>query len=230
MDPTFSDDRSTVRAAVAFFDLDKTLSGEISGKALVIMAWKRRLLSLSDLMNALFQYILLKSRLREPEKIIYEIVGRVRGRSVAQLDELCELVLAEVVLPSLFSDARKEINYHKDNGAKVIILSSSLLSICRAVSEKLGMDGYFCSDLEQKDGSLTGRPSGKLCYGDEKLNRLTAYCIANSIDHTNIWYYSDSISDLPVLSAVGNPVCVNPDRQLKKEALKRGWKILKWED
>jgi phosphoserine phosphatase len=77
---------------------------------------------------------------------------------------------------------------------------------------------------------MTGRPAGRLCYGDEKLNRLNGYCISNNTDQSAIWYYSDSISDLPVLSAVGKPVCVNPDRALKKEALKRGWKILLWQD
>ena len=38
--------------------------------------------------------------------------------------------------------------------------------------------------------------------------------------------YSDSITDLPMLEAVGHPTAVNPDRNLRKEASARGWPIL----
>jgi phosphoserine phosphatase len=55
-----------------------------------------------------------------------------------------------------------------------------------------------------------------------------AYCKKNNCSPLNSWYYCDSISDLPALEIVGNPVCVNPDRKLKKTAIKRGWKILSW--
>jgi len=31
-----------------------------------------------------------------------------------------------------------------------------------------------------------------------------------------------------IFSSTGNPVCVNPDKKLNKEALRRGWKTLLW--
>jgi HAD superfamily phosphoserine phosphatase-like hydrolase len=139
------------------------------------------------------------------------------------------LVFREVLLPSVYTKARNEINIHKENDVRLIILSSALDFICSAMSDSLGMDGYLCSSLETREGYLTGRPEGRICYGEEKLHRLTGYCVANNIYKSDLWYYSDSISDLPVLLYVGNPVCVNPDRELKEEALKRGWKILLWE-
>jgi phosphoserine phosphatase len=97
------------------------------------------------------------------------------------------------------------------------------------MSDRLGMDGYLCSSLETKEGLLTGEPEGRICYGEEKLHRLIIFCAENNINQSDLWYYSDSISDLPVLSYVGNPVCVNPDRELRIEAQKRGWQILFWE-
>jgi HAD superfamily hydrolase (TIGR01490 family) len=130
----------------------------------------------------------------------------------------------------VYREAVTEINMHKASGAKVIILSSALQSICRVISESLGMDGYICSSLQVKEGLLTGKPAGRLCYGKEKLHRLTGYCSVNNINMEGLWFYSDSISDLPVLLSVGNPVCVNPDRELTKEAIKRGWKILLWKN
>ena len=229
MDHIFSEDRKKGKEQVVFFDLDRTIIREISGKAIVRMAWIKGLISLPELARAFYLYLLFKLRLRNPLSVIDDMVGWVKGRSESEMEHLCMLVFSEVLFPSVFIEARNEINIHKENGARVIILSSALNIICSAMSDSLGMDGYLCSSLESKEGLLTGKPEGRICYGEEKLHRLTGYCAANNIYQSVLWYYSDSISDLPVLSYVGNPVCVNPDRELKKEALKRGWKILLWE-
>jgi len=90
------------------------------------------------------------------------------------------------------------------------------------------MDDIICSDIEVKNGYLTGRPRGRLCFGEEKKSRLREYCEKNNTKTSDAWYYGDSISDLPALSSVGNPLCVNPDKKLKKAAHKRGWKTLRW--
>ena len=39
-------------------------------------------------------------------------------------------------------------------------------------------------------------------------------------------FYSDSINDLPMLEACGEPIVVNPDDNLKKIAIDRSYKIL----
>jgi HAD superfamily hydrolase (TIGR01490 family) len=226
----FSEKMKNEMNYAAFFDLDKTLIEEISGNALVRTAWKKGLISRTDLLRAFYLYLLFKLRLRDPLDIIENMVGWVKGKSESEMEELCRYVSREILLPSVYREAVTEINIHKAKGVKVIILSSALTSICSLISENLGMDGYLGSSLQAKDGYLTGKPSGRLCYGKEKLNRLTGYCSANNINHSEVWYYSDSISDLPVLLSVGNPVCVNPDRELTKEAMKRGWKILLWKN
>jgi HAD superfamily hydrolase (TIGR01490 family) len=229
MDHIFSEDRKTAKEQVVFFDLDRTIIREISGKAIVRMAWTKGLISLPELARAFYLNLLFMSRLRNPLSVIDDMAGWVKGMAESEMAELCMLVFSEVLFPSVFREARNEINIHKNNDATVIILSSALDFICSAMSDSLGMDGYLCSSLETKEGYLTGKPEGRICYGEEKLHRLTGYCAANNIYLSDLWYYSDSISDLPVLSYVGKPVCVNPDRKLRKEALKRGWKILYWD-
>jgi phosphoserine phosphatase len=69
---------------------------------------------------------------------------------------------------------------------------------------------------------------GKICYGNEKLLRLEKYCEKVNSKISDAWYYADSISDLPVLSIVGSPVCVNPDRQLRKRVKEKNWLIFNW--
>jgi len=52
------------------------------------------------------------------------------------------------------------------------------------------------------------------------------YCETNNTEVENCWYYGDSVDDLPALSLVGNPVCVNPDKKLYEKALKEDWSLL----
>jgi phosphoserine phosphatase len=96
------------------------------------------------------------------------------------------------------------------------------------MSEYLGMDDILCSELEAVNGILSGRPVGTFCFGEEKAVRLKQYCEKNNSKLQDAWYYGDSISDLPALSIVGHPVCINPDKKLERIALKNGWKIFYW--
>jgi phosphoserine phosphatase len=77
---------------------------------------------------------------------------------------------------------------------------------------------------------MTGLPVGHLCFGEEKAVRLQEYCARKNSLQSDAWYYGDSISDLAALNIVGNPVCVNPDKKLKKTAIERNWKILNWKN
>src|SRR4051812_49508718 len=45
-------------------------------------------------------------------------------------------------------------------------------------------------------------------------------------DLADCFAYSDSVTDLPMLEAVGHPTAVNPHRALRKAATERGWPVL----
>lgn len=228
MEITSSKDSFTGKNYIAFFDLDRTITRKISGNELIKRAFKNGLLARSGFIYAIYLSLLYKLNLRDPLKIIDTMISWVKGISEKAMNELCSEVYLEILLPSVYEEARSEISAHKGKGAKLVILSSSLTRICWKMSDNLGMDDVICSELEVRDGFLTGNPCGHLCFGDEKAARLKEYCKRNNIEPSDAWYYGDSISDLAALSSVGNPVCVNPDKKLNKEAHQRGWKILWW--
>jgi HAD superfamily hydrolase (TIGR01490 family) len=228
METTFSKDSNSVKNYIAFFDLDGTITREISGKALAGAAFKKGLINRSDLFSAVYLSLVFRLKLKDPLKIINEMVNWVEGMPEKTMLDLCSEVFHQVLLPSVFAEARSEIKIHKDKNAKVVILSSALSPICQEVAKNLGMDDIICSDLEVKNGYFTGLPHGRLCFGEEKTARLKEYCEKNNTETSDAWYYADSVSDLPALVAVGNPVCVNPDKKLRKAALRRDWKILQW--
>jgi len=228
METISSNDKHTTKDYIAFFDLDKTLTNSISGKALATAAFRKGLLSNWKLLNAAILSLEVRFRLRDQLKIIDEMVSWVKGIPEKSIDDLCTEVFNEVLFPSVYKDAISEIELHKAKNAKVVILSSALTTICRQMAENLNIDDIICSGLEVKNGYMTGRPLGHLCIGGEKSVRLKRYCEIFNFSPSEAWYYGDSISDLHALSAVGNPVCVNPDKKLKKAAKRRGWKIVLW--
>jgi HAD superfamily hydrolase (TIGR01490 family) len=228
METIFSKDRINHINYIAFFDLDLTITKAISGKALARGAYRKGLLTHSDLLKAIILSLDFRFKLKDPAKIIDKLVSWVKGIPENSMVEMCSEVFHEVLLPSVYKEVMTEIEFHKVKNAKVVMLSSALTAICEEMAKNLNMDDIICSELEVKDGYLTGRPVGHICYGEEKSIRLLAYCEKNNSLPSNAWFYSDSISDLPALNAVGNPVCVNPDKKLKKTAIRRGWKVLTW--
>jgi HAD superfamily hydrolase (TIGR01490 family) len=215
---------------IVFFDLDQTLTRSISGKALTIAGFRKGLFRTRDIFKAVFLTLAYRFNIRNPSGIVDEMVSWVRGIPENKMDDLCSEVFRNAILPSVYKDAMAEIAFHKTKNARIVILSSALKNICRDMAENLALDDFICSELQVRDGVLTGFPLGRLCFGKEKAVRLLAYCENNNISPSDAWYYGDSISDLSALSSVGNPVCVNPDNRLKKVALKNGWKIVSWKN
>jgi HAD superfamily hydrolase (TIGR01490 family) len=229
MAPTTLNESHGNKGGIAFFDLDGTMIGAVSGKALATGAWKEGLMKTSDLLNAIILSISYTLKLKDPVKVMNEMLTWVEGISESTFIELCDNVSTKVLLPTLFREVSPEIEKHRKNNARIVILSSSLTQVCRNFADLLGFDDIICSDVEIRDGILTGKPHGSLCFGAEKLIRMREYCEKINITHPETWYYADSWSDLPVLEIVGHPVCINPDKRLLKKALSSNWEIYNWE-
>jgi phosphoserine phosphatase len=67
-------------------------------------------------------------------------------------------------------------------------------------------------------------------HGPDKADAITRLAEEESLDLAGSWAYSDSITDLPMLESVGHPVVVNPDRNLRREAARREWPVLEFEN
>jgi HAD superfamily hydrolase (TIGR01490 family) len=213
---------------IVFFDLDHTLVNANSGKLLVKVAYEKRIMTLTGIIKALWLSFLYNLNLKNTENIISEMVKWLAGVPQSTVSELSSEVFKKHLLTSIPEEVNSEIKMHKDKNAAIVILSSALLPICRKVADYLDLDDVICTELEVEGNCFTGRPSGKICFGNEKLFRLKKYCEKINSKISDAWYYGDSISDLPVLTIVGYPVCINPDRQLMKKAREKNWIIFNW--
>jgi HAD superfamily hydrolase (TIGR01490 family) len=213
---------------VAFFDLDKTLTGTNSGYALVRTAYDKKLLRKKDLLSPLLMLVLYKAGIRPADSIITALGEKLRGTDINEFEDLARQAVDDYLLRSLYPSAIDELSLHRNRNACTVILSSAVDGICNPVASHLSFDSVICTMMLKNNGILTGAPEGNYCYGREKSLRLTGFCNENGFDIKKAFYYADSYSDIEALQSVGNPVCINPDRRLRKHAERNGWEIRWW--
>lgn len=213
---------------LALFDLDNTILDTNSGKLFVEQAHQNGLLRKRDFARAFFLLIGYKMGVLFPETIIQRMAKWLKGMPEQVIKDLAGQVFEQSLKDLIRDEARNSINEHRKKAGKTVILSAATDYICSLVQEETGMDDMICTEMEVENGVFSGFPVGKYCYGDEKLKRLSDYCAQNGYKLEEAWYYADSLSDLPVLEAVGHPVCVTPDPRLQKAAEERGWPIVQW--
>jgi HAD superfamily hydrolase (TIGR01490 family) len=212
----------------AFFDLDHTILNINSGEPFLHRAHKNGILSDRRLIQAYYLSLLYKIHAADPWAIIEKLNGWLAKATVKDVDALCDEIVAKDLIPAIRPGMISEINLHKVQGADLVILSSVISSVGIRMARHLEMHSVICSEMEVKDQIYTGRSIGRFCFRDEKLRRMNQYLQRNNYTCEDSYYYADSIEDLPVLQAVGHPVCVFPDRQLKKIARERNWVIHSW--
>jgi HAD superfamily hydrolase (TIGR01490 family) len=213
---------------IVFFDLDRTILNRNSGSIIVRQAYKKGLMSTRNLIQAIWLSYMYKFNLCETKLIIQKMGTWVKGLRFEEIDELSREVVNQFLIENIRPEIIKAINSHRKNNARLGILSSAISSICVPVSRYLGIEEIICSVMETIEGIMTGSPVGNFCFGDEKRIRLLSFCEKNNLDPAQAWYYSDSISDLPVFKVVGHPVCVSPDKKLTRIAREKGWEICNW--
>jgi fatty acyl-CoA reductase len=134
---------------------------------------------------------------------------------------------AGFTLDRIFPDALQQLRAHKAAGHRVVLLSGALDFLLEPMKDLV--DDVLCATLAQENGAYTGELSGAPVAGDARARMLASFARRRGLDLSRSYAYADSISDLPMLEAVGNPVAVNPDRRLGAAAKDRGWRVEYWD-
>src|SRR5262245_42524164 len=148
--------------------------------------------------------------------------GMHRDRLIGLADDLFEVTLK----PSIYPQAQALIDTTRDLGYRNILVTGTLDFTIRPIALHFGFSEVICNRLEFKNNVATGRVLPPLLAEDEKARRIREYAAEADIDLTRSCAFSDSSADIPMLSAVGNPVATNPTRRLRRIALQNNWPIL----
>jgi phosphoserine phosphatase len=134
------------------------------------------------------------------------------------------------ILPRVFPQMLDEVHAHQDAGRPTFIVSAAGNDVVESLAGVLGMEGGIGTRYEvDAEGNFTGRFEGPFVYGPGKVEAMQAFAERHEIDLDASYAYSDSLSDLPMLRAVGNPVAVNPDPPLAAIAREEGWQTMRFE-
>jgi HAD superfamily hydrolase (TIGR01490 family) len=160
------------------------------------------------------------------QTLVPRMLGDMAGDDETALRRTCDLWFAADVLPHLTEVGLQRVSEHKNQGHVVAIVSGSTQYVVGPLADHLGIPGqYVCTHIESENGRLTGRIVPPVCYGKGKVVWARRFAVDLGLDLSASYFYTDSISDLPLLEKVAHPVAVNPDPRLRRLAQKRGWPI-----
>lgn len=215
--------------SAAFFDLDRTLIAGSSAFSLALAARSTNMMPAHELARDAITAATFKFRgdhdRGAADNARDRILGFVKGH---RQDDL--LALNEHALPALLGkirpEARRLVDIHRHAGRATYIISAAPQEIVEPLAISLGMTGGLGTQGEVVDGVYTGELVGPFCYGDGKVDAIRDLAAFEGYELHQCYAYSDSWSDLPMLSAVGHPVAVNPDSTLERHARQHGWPVV----
>lgn len=216
----------------AFFDLDKTIIAKSSTLAFSRPLFRAGFLSRSNLLKAGIAqayYQMFGADHDQLERVREELGEMTRGWSRDEVVELVEETVDEVVSPLVYAEALAIIDEHRRAGRRVVVISSSPVEIVVPLCRYLGLEDVIGTRPEV---DAEGRYTGGIdfyAYGPGKAEAIREMAADQDISLPDSFAYSDSVTDVPMLEAVGHPVAVNPDRELRALATERDWQILEFE-
>jgi HAD superfamily hydrolase (TIGR01490 family) len=179
---------------------------------------------------------LLRAALRAPQMALAEMRDRrtfnellystYEGISRDRLLLLSEECFDKMMRPALFKNARDLVRRCRDEGQEVVLVSGALDFVLEHLVKYLGASGLIANRLEFKANYATGRLLRPVVAGPEKARLIREHAKEHQYDLAECFAYSDSYSDVPMLSVVGHPAAVNPDVKLRRLAQAYGWPVI----
>jgi HAD superfamily hydrolase (TIGR01490 family) len=216
-----------VRTA-AFFDLDKTVIAKSSTLAFSKPFFDQGLINRRVVLKSTYaQFLFLMSGADhdQMDRMRNYVTKMCAGWDVEQVKSIVGETLHEVVDPLVFAEAANLIADHKLCGRDVVVVSASGEEIVGPIAKALGATHAMATRMVVDDGKYTGEVA-YYCFGEGKVQAIRELAAREGYALEHCYAYSDSITDLPMLEAVGHPTVVNPDRGLRKEAVTRDWPVL----
>jgi HAD superfamily hydrolase (TIGR01490 family) len=209
----------------AFFDMDKTLIAENSGSLYMRYRYQRGEIGGLDLLAGLGAYLQYKLGILDIRNWTKRMMVQFRGQEEAELEREARVWFEAMVAATIYPRAAELVREHEERGHVVAIVSGATKFVVRPLAERLGVRHFLYTRLEVEDGRFTGRVVEPICFEEGKIYWIQHFIERHGIDLARSFFYTDSITDLPLLDLVGHPVAVNPDPFLYRTAVRRRWPV-----
>ncbi|MDC0911560.1 HAD-IB family hydrolase [Aquiluna sp.] len=218
------------KKVAAFFDVDNTL---VCGSTSILfgkVAFTGGSIKRRDIWRFMWEHVMYTRRGEKNSKMADfkdRALMLTKGHSVEELQGLIDQVYRDEIKPRLWPRSLERLKHHLEQGHEVWLVSAAPVELAQAIADDLGATGALGTIVGHDGNVLTGELVGDPLHGKAKRRAIKALAKERGISLRKSWAYSDSVNDLPMLSAVGNQVAVNPDQQLRRYAVAAGWEILR---
>jgi HAD superfamily hydrolase (TIGR01490 family) len=215
----------------AFFDVDNTLVCGSSSILFGKVAFTGGTIKRRDIWRFAFEQMMFIRRGEKNSKmadIQDRALSLTKGHSVDELLGLIDVVFEKEIKPRLWPQAVAAAQQHLAEGREVWLITAAPIELAEVIARHIGATGALGTLVGHKDGVLTGELVGDPLHGKSKRKAAKKLAKERHISLKRSYAYSDSVNDLPLLSLVGHPVAVNPDKQLKRYADAAGWEIVRF--
>jgi HAD superfamily hydrolase (TIGR01490 family) len=212
----------------ALFDLDRTLVRTDTASLFVQFQRRSGRASSLDTLRVAWWALLYTFDLVDAPRVATRATAPLRGVDEAGFAARCDDWFRQYVERHISDTGRLRVHRHLSEGDLVAIVTGASPYAARPLARRLGIPHVLASELEVEHGTLTGRPHLPLCFAEGKVARAKGLLAAHQLGLAQAVFYSDSITDQPLLQAVGLPVAVNPDPRLARLAHARGWPVERW--
>jgi HAD superfamily hydrolase (TIGR01490 family) len=212
---------------IHLFDVDYTILRKSTAYYFLLAGLKGGVFSLSRLGNLPVEWLRYKFGSIHHD-FIEKAVTHLAGIDERDINTLAVSCFEHSIKPHLYAEAIVLIQDLRQKGEEVRLATSAFSHLIQPLERFLGLEPSIASVLEFAGGKTTGGIDGKALFGQNKKGAVETWLTGRNIPRENLWFYSDSYTDIPLLEFAGHPAAVNPDRFLKKKALEYGWKVLRW--
>ena len=219
---------------LAIYDMDKTITHAPTWTSFLIRTarrqapWRLALLPLAGMATAAYAAKAIdRARLKQITQRL--LLGHAMRDADAR--RAAARFADRVVASGVFAGARAQIAADRAAGYRLVMATASYRFYASEIAERLGFDDVIGTEVERVDDRIRARISGENCYGPAKLRMIQAWMATNAIDRANtaIRFYSDHVSDAPVLDWSDEAFAVNAHGPLRALARAKGWTIVDWE-
>ncbi len=156
-------------------------------------------------------------------------LGLIAGRPAAEIEAWRRRYMEEVIGPVITPQALELIESHRTRADLCAIVTATNAFVTTPITRAFGLQHLIASEGEQHDGVYTGRPAGTPSFREGKVARTREWLSAQGLaleDFDEVWFYSDSANDLPLLEHATHPVATNPEPRLRAVARERSWPVI----
>jgi len=211
---------------LVIFDIDATLVYPSTGIHLARGLRSQGIIGRWQLLTGALYLSMVRLRCMSYSTLVRKGMAVVEGRRVEEVVGWFERVYEEQVRKAFIVSVTEKLFEHRRQGDKVALISATSSLLGQFIADALGVDLWVCAEVQIRDGVIGNEVIQPVPYGQGKVLHAERFSQETGLSLDDAFFYTDSISDLPLMERVGHPVVVNPDPFLRVVGSKRGWPIM----